>query len=31
MAESFLFSIAELLIAKLASRAFEEASRVVGL
>ena len=31
MAESFLFSIAESLIAKLASRAFEEASRVVGL
>ncbi|CAJ1911818.1 unnamed protein product [Sphenostylis stenocarpa] len=31
MAESFLFSIAESLIAKLASHAFEEASRVVGL
>ncbi|QCD96963.1 disease resistance protein RPM1 [Vigna unguiculata] len=31
MAESFLFSIAESLIAKLASRAFEEASRVVCL
>ncbi|QCD97442.1 disease resistance protein RPM1 [Vigna unguiculata] len=31
MAESFLFSIAESLVAKLASRAFEEASRVVGL
>ncbi|WVZ05688.1 hypothetical protein V8G54_019034 [Vigna mungo] len=31
MAESFLFSIAESLIAKLASRAFQEASRLVGL
>ena len=31
MAELFLFSIAESLIAKLASHAFEEASRVVGL
>ena len=31
MAESFLFSIAESLVAKLVSRAFEEASRVVGL
>ncbi|CAJ1911780.1 unnamed protein product [Sphenostylis stenocarpa] len=31
MAESYLFSIAESLIAKLASHAFEEASRVVGL
>ncbi|WVZ07589.1 hypothetical protein V8G54_020935 [Vigna mungo] len=31
MAESFLFSIAESLIAKLASHAFQEASRVVGL
>ncbi|QCD97427.1 disease resistance protein RPM1 [Vigna unguiculata] len=31
MAESFLFSIAESLLAKLVSRAFEEASRVVGL
>ncbi|QCD96961.1 hypothetical protein DEO72_LG6g1671 [Vigna unguiculata] len=31
MAESFLFSIAESLLAKLASRAFEEASRLVGL
>ncbi|KAK7378161.1 hypothetical protein VNO80_03598 [Phaseolus coccineus] len=31
MAESFLFSIAESLIAKLASHAFQEASRLVGL
>ncbi|KAG4912407.1 hypothetical protein JHK82_052997 [Glycine max] len=31
MAESFLFSIAESLITKLASHAFQEASRVVGL
>ncbi|WVZ04859.1 hypothetical protein V8G54_018205 [Vigna mungo] len=31
MAESFLFSIAESLIAKLASRTFQEASRLVGL
>ncbi|XP_047155270.1 putative disease resistance protein RGA3 [Vigna umbellata] len=31
MAELFLFSIAESLIAKLASHAFQEASRVVGL
>ncbi|WVZ06410.1 hypothetical protein V8G54_019756, partial [Vigna mungo] len=31
MAESFLFSIAESLIAKLASQAFQKASRVVGL
>ena len=31
MAESFLFSIAESLLAKLGSRAFEEASRLVGL
>ncbi|KAL2320775.1 hypothetical protein Fmac_029744 [Flemingia macrophylla] len=31
MAESFLFSIAESLAAKLASRAFEEASQVLGV
>ncbi|RZB47780.1 disease resistance protein RGA2-like isoform X1 [Glycine soja] len=31
MAESFIFSIAESLITKLASHAFQEASRVVGL
>ncbi|XP_052728220.1 putative disease resistance protein RGA1 [Vigna angularis] len=31
MAESFLFSIAESLIAKLASRTFQEAYRLVGL
>ncbi|BAT85226.1 hypothetical protein VIGAN_04274900 [Vigna angularis var. angularis] len=31
MAESFLFSTAESLIAKLASRAFQEVSRVVDL
>nr|XP_007162214.1 hypothetical protein PHAVU_001G133600g [Phaseolus vulgaris]ESW34208.1 hypothetical protein PHAVU_001G133600g [Phaseolus vulgaris] len=31
MAESFLFSIAESLIAKLASHAFQEASQLVGL
>ena len=31
MAESFLFSIAESLIAKLASHAFQEASRLVDL
>ena len=31
MAESFLFSIAESLIAKLASRTYEEASRVLGV
>ncbi|RDY03727.1 putative disease resistance protein RGA1, partial [Mucuna pruriens] len=31
MAESFLFSIAESLIAKLASRAFQEASQVLGV
>ncbi|ESW34206.1 hypothetical protein PHAVU_001G133400 [Phaseolus vulgaris] len=31
MAESFLFSIAESLIAKIASHAFQEASRLVGL
>ncbi|KAL2320776.1 hypothetical protein Fmac_029745 [Flemingia macrophylla] len=31
MAESFLFSIAESLVAKLASRAFEEASQVLGV
>nr|KYP70549.1 Disease resistance protein RGA2 [Cajanus cajan] len=31
MAESFLFSIVESLIAKLASRAFEEASQVLGV
>ncbi|KAK8473444.1 hypothetical protein PHAVU_001G134500 [Phaseolus vulgaris] len=31
MAEYFLFSIAESLIAKLASHAFQEASRLVGL
>ncbi|CAJ1911594.1 unnamed protein product [Sphenostylis stenocarpa] len=31
MAESFLFTIAESLLTKLASHAFEEASRVVGL
>ncbi|KAG2405612.1 Disease resistance protein [Vigna angularis] len=31
MAESFLFSIAESLIAKLASRTFQEASRLVDL
>ncbi|KHN14951.1 Putative disease resistance protein [Glycine soja] len=31
MAELFLFSIAESLITKLASHAFQEASRVVGL
>ncbi|KAK7336560.1 hypothetical protein VNO77_17105 [Canavalia gladiata] len=31
MAESFLFSIAESLIAKLASRVYAEASRVLGL
>ncbi|XP_020212919.1 disease resistance protein RGA2 [Cajanus cajan] len=31
MAESFLFSIAESLMAKLASRAFEEASQVLGV
>ncbi|QHN84488.1 hypothetical protein HN51_039034 [Arachis hypogaea] len=31
MAESFIFSIAESLTAKLASRAYEEASRVVGV
>jgi len=31
MAESFLFSIADSLIAKLASQLYEEASRVMGL
>ncbi|KAL1351282.1 hypothetical protein HN51_015205 [Arachis hypogaea] len=31
MAESFIFSIAESLITKLASRAYQEASRVVGV
>ncbi|KAG5043343.1 hypothetical protein JHK87_007258 [Glycine soja] len=31
MAESFLFSIAESLLSKLASQAYEEASRVLGL
>ncbi|XP_025604403.1 putative disease resistance protein RGA1 isoform X3 [Arachis hypogaea] len=31
MAESFIFSIAESLTVKLASRAYEEASRVVGV
>ncbi|XP_020212530.1 disease resistance protein RGA2 [Cajanus cajan] len=31
MAESFLFSIAESLLAKLASRAYEEASQVLGV
>ncbi|XLR68151.1 putative disease resistance protein RGA1 [Arachis hypogaea] len=31
MAESFIFSIAESLTAKLASRAYEEASRLVGV
>ncbi|KAL2320673.1 hypothetical protein Fmac_029642 [Flemingia macrophylla] len=31
MAESFLFSIAESLLSKLASRAFEEASQVLGV
>ncbi|KAJ1408980.1 Virus X resistance protein-like, coiled-coil domain [Sesbania bispinosa] len=31
MAESFLFCIAESLIAKLASRAYEEASQVLGV
>jgi len=31
MAESFIFSIAESLVTKLASHAFQEASRVVGL
>ncbi|XP_020213510.1 putative disease resistance protein RGA3 [Cajanus cajan] len=31
MAESFLFSMAESLIAKLASRAYEEASQVLGV
>ncbi|KAL2320576.1 hypothetical protein Fmac_029545 [Flemingia macrophylla] len=31
MAESFLFSIAESLVAKLASQAFEEASQLVGV
>uniref|UniRef100_A0A0R0KES2 Rx N-terminal domain-containing protein n=1 Tax=Glycine max TaxID=3847 RepID=A0A0R0KES2_SOYBN len=31
MAQSFIFSIAESLITKLASHAFQEASRVVGL
>ncbi|KAK7356764.1 hypothetical protein VNO80_16040 [Phaseolus coccineus] len=31
MAESFLFTIAESLIGKLASRTFQEASRLVGL
>ncbi|MED6219481.1 hypothetical protein PIB30_036169 [Stylosanthes scabra] len=31
MAESFIFSIAESLVTKLASRAYQEASRVVGV
>jgi len=31
MAESFLFSIAESLIAKIASHGFQEAARLVGL